>query len=169
MKKIRDAVPKINRETIIQKTIPEEDIVKYIGENGYNKIGGYVAKYDDVSHISGYDNIVESFRLDYTKADGTRPYPEDGNTYGYIKFKIKDTDEISIPYGKVFGGNNIDSAPCTLNGFTGARNGEIIPEWRIDKFIEPEEGAELHKVVNDKDSIVAIFDDDTEHFIEVGP
>jgi len=108
---------------------------------------------------------VESSRLDYTVSNGTRPYPEDGNAYGYIKFKTNDMDQIKIPYGKEFGGINTDSVPCTLNGFTGARNGEIIPEWIVDGNLEPIEGAELHKVIDSKDSIVAIFDG--EHFREV--
>lgn len=57
------------------------------------------------------------------------------------------------------GGINTDAPPCTLNGFTGARNGEIIAEWYVDgnnrlKLIA---GAELHKVVNGVDTIIAIF------------
>lgn len=55
--------------------------------------------------------------------------------------------------------------PCTRNGFTGARNGEVIPEWTVDGNLEPIEGAELHRVIDSEDSIVAIFDG--EHFREV--
>ena len=165
LKRIRDAVPKIDKRTMIQKTIPFEDIEKYIGEDGYSTIRGYISRYDDVSHISGYENVVESSRLDYTTSSGVRPYPEGGNAYGYIKFKTNDVDQIGIPYGKAFGGTNTDSAPCTLNGFTGARNGEIIPEWIVNGSLEPIEGAELHEVIGTKDSIVAVFDG--EHFREV--
>lgn len=148
IKKNRDSVPEIDERTFIQKTIPQEDIEKYIGENGYNTIGGYIARYDDV---------VESSRLDYTKADGTRPYPEGGTSYGYIKFQTKDTDMIGIPYGKEFGGTNTDPPPCTLNGFTGARNGEIIPEWNVNGYMRPNIGAELHEVNNGKDTVVAVY------------
>lgn len=142
---------------MIQKTIPVDDIEKYIGEDGYNSIRGYIARYDDVSHISGYDNVVEASRLDYTTNNGIRPYPEDGNAYGYIKFKTDDIERIGIPYGKEFGGTNTDSYPCTLNGFTGARNGEIVPEFVVDGSVKPVVGAELHIVVDGKDKIVAIF------------
>ncbi len=165
MKAIREAVPKIDANTYIQKTIPASDIDKYIGEDGWSTIGGYVARYDDVSHIKGYDNVVESSRLDYVTGDGVRPYPEGGDTYGYIKFKTEEIDKISIPYGKDFGGMNTDGPPCTLNGFTAARNGEVVPEWTLDARITPNEGAELHKVVNGKDTVVAIFDG--EHFVKV--
>ena len=61
MKAIREAVPKIDANTYIQKTIPASDIDKYIGEDGWAAIGGYVARYDDVSHIKGYDNVVAIF------------------------------------------------------------------------------------------------------------
>ena len=165
MKAIREAVPKIDANTYIQKTIPASDIDKYIGEDGWSTIGGYVARYDDVSHIKGYDNVVESSRLDYVTGDGVRPYPEGGDAYGYIKFKTKRTNKIEIPYGKVFGGTNVDGPPCTLNGFTGARNGAIAPEWELSVRVKPNKGAELHKVINEKDTVVAIFDG--KHFKEV--
>lgn len=165
LKNIREAVPKIDSNTVIQKTIPFEDIGKYIGDDGYSTIRGYIARYDDVSHIHGYDNVVESSRLDYTINSDIRPYPEGGNAYGYIKFMTDDVDRIGIPYGTEFGGGNTDPAPCTRNGFTGARNGEVIPEWTVDGNLEPIEGAELHRVIDSEDSIVAIFDG--EHFREV--
>ena len=104
MKAIREAVPKIDANTYIQKTIPASDI----GEDGWSTIGGYVARYDDVSHIKGYDNVVESSRLDYVTGDGVRPYPEGGDTYAYIKFKTTDAEKIKTPYGEIFGGTNTD-------------------------------------------------------------
>ena len=165
MKAIREAVPKIDANTYIQKTISASDIDKYIGEDGWAAIGGFVSRYDDVSHIKGYNNVVESSRLDYVTGDGVRPYPEGGDTYGYIKFKTKRTNKIEIPYGKVFGGTNVDGPPCTLNGFTGARNGAIVPEWELSVRVKPNKGAELHKVINEKDTVVAIFDG--KHFKEV--
>ena len=165
MKAIREAVPKIDANTYIQKTISASDIDKYIGEDGWAAIRCYVARYDDVSHIKGYNNVVESSRLDYVTGDGVRPYPEGGDTYGYIKFKTKRTNKIEIPYGKVFGGTNVDGPPCTLNGFTGARNGAIVPEWELSVRVKPNKGAELHKVINEKDTVVAIFDG--KHFKEV--
>lgn len=109
MKAIREAVPKIDANTYIQKTIPASDIDKYIGEDGWSTIGGYVARYDDVSHIKGYDNVVESSRLDYVTGDGVRPYPEGGDTYAYIKFKTTDAEKIKTPYGEIFGGTNTGS------------------------------------------------------------
>ena len=136
--------------------IPDDEDIAL--KKGYSEIGGYIAKYDDVSHITGYDNVVESSRLDYVTKTGIRPYPEGGDAYGYIKFTTEDVNRIEIPYGKVFGGKNTDTLPCTLNGFTGARNGEIIPEWTASKRLTPDYGSELHKVVNGTDSIIGVFD-----------
>lgn len=39
------------------------------------------------------------------------------------------------------------------------------PEWTVNGNLEPIEGAELHRVIDSEDSIVAIFDG--EHFREV--
>lgn len=44
-----------------------------------------------------------------------------------------------------------------MNGFTGARNGKIVPEWTIEGYIKLKVGAELHKVVGNSDSVIAEF------------
>ena len=88
MKEIREAVPRPTSDTALQKTIPAQDIEKYISGD-YTEIGGYVAKVDDVGHIKNYDDVVESSRLDYSFPDGWRPYPEGGDTYGKIVFYHK--------------------------------------------------------------------------------
>ncbi|MBC2224888.1 ribonuclease YeeF family protein [Listeria seeligeri] len=166
LKAIRKAVPKITTDTLLQKTIPVGDIEKYLAGD-YAEIGGYIAKADDVSHIKGYGDVVESSRLDYTSWDGTRPFPEDGNTYGKIEFKTDAVDDIEVPYGERFGGKNTDGPPCTLNGFTGSRNGEVIPEWLFENRHLPTDGAELFVVKDGIENLVGIFDADLERFIPV--
>lgn len=101
--------------------------------------------------------MVESFRLDYTTWDGSRPYPEGGNAYGKIKFKSDDVDDIGIPYGERLGGTNNDGSPCTLNGFTGSRNNEVIPEWVFNQRRLPKVGAELYVVEDGVERLVGIF------------
>ncbi|PKR82387.1 hypothetical protein CWO92_24780 [Heyndrickxia camelliae] len=166
MKEIRDSVTPITKETVLQKTIPASDIEKYISGD-YAEIGGYVAKFDDVGHIKNYGDVVESFRLDYTSWNGTRPFPEDGNVYGKIKFTTNNVDRIEIPYGERFGGTNTDGPPCTQNGFTGSRNGELVPEWQFDNRYFPNNGAELYRVTDGIEKLVAIFDSDLKMFIPV--
>ncbi|AME06567.1 T7SS effector LXG polymorphic toxin [Bacillus siamensis] len=157
MKEIRDAVPLINKDTLLQKTIPIQDVENYLSGK-YTEIGGYVAKAEDVANIRMYDDVVESSRLDYAFPDGTRPYPEGGDSYAMIRFKTSNPEEIEIPYGKQFGGSNNDGPPCTQNGFTGARNGKIIPEWVFTRRMKPKAGSELYKVINGQEQLVGIFD-----------
>ncbi|OCB92970.1 putative ribonuclease YokI [Bacillus amyloliquefaciens] len=157
MKEIRDAVPLINKDTLLQKTIPIQDVENYLSGK-YTEIGGYVAKAEDVANIRMYDDVVESSRLDYAFPDGTRPYPEGGDSYAMIRFKTANPEEIEIPYGKQFGGSNNDGPPCTQNGFTGARNGNIIPEWVFTRRLKPKAGSELYKVINGQEQLVGIFD-----------
>lgn len=41
-----------------------------------------------------------------------------------------------------------------------------VYEWSLSgEYVKPKKGAELHKVVNGKDTVVAIFDG--KHFVEV--
>ena len=135
LKNIREAVPKIDSNTVIQKTIPFEDIGKYIGDDGYSTIRGYIARYDDVSHIHGYDNVVESSRLDYTINSDIRPYPEGGNAYGYIKFMTDDVDRIGIPYGTEFGGEiqtlpHVHVMDLQVQGMEKLfQNGQLMVTW----------------------------------------
>jgi hypothetical protein len=163
---IRDAVPTITQDTLLQKTIPIQDVEKYLSGE-FREIGGYVAKVEDVADIRMYDDVIESSRLDYTTWDGSRPYPEGGDSYAMIRFKTSRVDDIDIPYGEKFGGINTDGPPCTLNGFTGARNGKIIPEFQFNDRYLPENGAELYQVIDGEDILSAVFDSDLKVFVPV--
>lgn len=167
LKEIRDSVPRPDKNTVLQKTIPEKEINNYLGDNGYNKIRGFIVKRVDAQHLTTYDDIVEGLRVDYVDADGNRPYPPGGDTFGYIIFQSNDADKIGIPYGKKFGGNATDKWPCTLNGLLAAED-DITPEWVVlnEYGIEVRDGAELHRVVGEDDRIIGVFRDG--HFREVG-
>lgn len=166
MKDIRDSVPPVTQDTLLQKTIPVNDVDKYLSGD-YTEIGGYVAKVEDLSNVRMYDDVVESLRLDYVSWDGSRPYPKDGESYAMIRFKTNKVDEIEIPYGERLGGTNTDGPPCTLNGFTGARNGQIVPEWAFENRRHPQHGAELYKVVQGEEKLIGIFDSDLKRFISI--
>lgn len=43
--------------------------------------------------------------------------------------------------------------------------GKLYPSGLYGEYVKPKKGAELHKVVNGKDTVVAIFDG--KHFVEV--
>ena len=161
LKAIRESVMPITKETIVQKTIPASDLEKYL--NGtYSEIGGYVAKAEDVHDIKDYADFVESLRLDYLDWDGNRPFPDGGSAYGIIKFKtdMVDSDFLSIPYGEKLGGKNTDGPPCTLNGFTASRNDRVVPEFKFNGRYFPQDGAELYRVNEGKETLVAVFNED---------
>lgn len=76
-------------------------------------------------------------------------------------------NEISIPFGDRLGGKNTDGPPCTLNGFTGSRNGRTIPEFKFENRFLPRDGAELYEVINGEERIVGIFDEEVKRFISI--
>ncbi|MBC1773111.1 hypothetical protein HCJ02_10460 [Listeria seeligeri] len=49
--------------------------------------------------------------------------------------------DIEVSYDERFGGGNTDGPPCTLNGFIGSRNGEVVPEWLFEKRHLPNDRA----------------------------
>ncbi|MBF2568377.1 hypothetical protein IA939_02970 [Listeria welshimeri] len=157
MKEIRYAIPGLDENTLLQKVIPISDIDIYLSGKFNYEIGGYVAKANDAKNISSYEDIVETFKLTYLDASGNRVFPDGGDGYAIIRFNSTSVDEASIPYGEVFGGNNSDGIPCTLNGFTGSENGMIIPEWKFNGYYRPEMGAEIITVINGEETIVGIF------------
>ncbi|MGJ8731315.1 hypothetical protein ACRW9N_12710, partial [Listeria aquatica] len=61
----------------------------------------------------------------------------------------------------------IDDPPCTYNGFTASRNGEVVPEWKFRDRQFPNNGAKLYKVINNEQKLVGIFDADLGRFVEV--
>jgi hypothetical protein len=170
MQDIRDSVPRPDKNTTLIKNFHERDIQKYL-DGDYTSVKGFVAKAEDSSHIHNYSHVRESMRLDYSYYDEydkkvVIPYPEDGNSYGYIEFKVKNPEMLSpelleIPYGhnmeKPYNGWEYNEWPWTGNGFTASRNGEVIPEWTLNKFIDLREGAKLHRVVDGEDEVIAIF------------
>ncbi|MBF2565926.1 hypothetical protein IA938_04575 [Listeria welshimeri] len=132
------------------------DVDGYLN-NGWNEIGGYVARADDVKGFSSYDDMIEALRLDYLDGSGARAFPDGGEGYAVIRYTSEFTEEMDIPYGEIFGGSNVDGYPCTLNGFTGS-DINIIPEWKFADRLKPKEGAELIEIINGKETIVGIFD-----------
>ncbi|RIJ63575.1 hypothetical protein [Rummeliibacillus sp. POC4] len=171
---IRNSVVRPDSKTPLIKNIHANDIQKYL-DGKYTTVRGFIAKAEDSAHIHDYNHVRESMRLDYSYYDDfkeqiVRPYPEDGNAYGYIEFKAKNTESLSpeileIPYGvsmnHPFSGWKYNEWPWTGNGFTSSRNGEVIPEWTANKEIIIKKGAKLHRVIDGRDEVIAIFDGET--------
>ncbi|MRX74242.1 hypothetical protein GJU40_19145 [Bacillus lacus] len=153
LKSIRNSVPTPNNKTVLQKVIPSRDIEKYM--NGtYTQVGGYVTRADDVLQLKTYKDIYQSLRLDYPESVYN---PLSNDTIGIIRYTTNEVSEITIPYGKSMGGTIEDAPPFTGNGFTKAENGQIIPEYKTNKFIEVSDGAQLIEIRDGKEILRAVY------------
>ena len=124
----------INKNTLLRRYIKPEDVEKYVSGE-YDAVRGCISREGDCNDVGNFKNIFETFRLNYK---GT-PYHLTDKSYWKIEFKTisEDLEKINLDntYGKEFGGLNEDINPCTRNGFTGAKNGKVIPEWNLKEGI----------------------------------
>lgn len=164
-----EAVGKLDKNVEFRKYITQEDLIKYLlGQK--NTVTGFIARDCDAKVLDEYNEIFNSFRLDYPNTDYN---PKVDNFIAYVKFKVKEAgeiDKIEIPYSPKFGGTNTyDKAPCSGTGILNSKNGLIIPELKVKyrEKIELLDGAELHIQTRDgKDILIGVFSD--ERFIPQG-
>ena len=124
----------INKNTLLRRYIKPEDVEKYVSGE-YDAVRGCISREGDCNDVGDFEDIFETFRLDY---DNT-PYHSTDKSYWKIEFKSIQDDlkkiNLDNTYGKEFGGLKEDINPCTRNGFTGAKNGKVIPEWNLKEGI----------------------------------
>lgn len=152
MLNIRESVPKVDNETILQKVFDGGKIENYLKEDGpWNTVGGFITRVEDVKNLRTLKEVYDGLRLDYNNNPFNLELDKD---YGVIRFKVDNPEKISMPYGpdmKEVGaklpinGFNPSQDPFTGHGFTKDINGNIIPENTID-YLEPNKGAELYKI-----------------------
>ncbi|WP_448902985.1 hypothetical protein [Eubacterium sp.] len=164
LKSIRNSVPMPDENTMLQKVFYKDDIEEYM--NGtYTQVGGFVTRAVDVAHLKTYDSIYDSLRLDYKNSD-FKPLTDE--SLGLIRFKTDEVEKIFIPYGPEMGGTVTEDWPFTGNGFTKAENGEIIPEFRLKKYLDIMDGAKLFEIKRDGTEILkAIYSEEDNRFIPV--
>ena len=124
----------INKNTLLRRYIKPEDVEKYVSGE-YDAVRGCISREGDCNDVGDFEDIFETFRLDYDNI----PYRSTDKSYWKIEFKSIQDDlkkiNLDNTYGKEFGGLNEDINPCTRNGFTGAKNGKVIPEWNLKEGI----------------------------------
>lgn len=104
---------------------------------------------------SNYDNIYNGLRLNYP---GSEYNPVTDDSLGVIRFTTGDASKISILYGTEMGGNVEGEYPFTGNGFTKATNGEIIPEFICDTYLNFSDGAQLIEINKDgTETLIAVY------------
>ncbi len=158
IKSIRETIPLLNEEILLQKAIPTGDIQKYTDGVYSPKVRGFVTRAQDVKRLNNYDDIYNSLRLDYK---GTAYNQQNDNSMGVIRFKTIEANRAIIPYSPEIGGNIKDEFPFTGNGFTAATNGRIIPEYKFESFVNMEKGAEIYEITKDGQEILkAVLKDD---------
>ena len=166
MKLIRESITMPSGDTILQKVIPQGDIAKYL-DGSYSGVRGYITKAEDVKQLFNYDDIYNSLRLDYV---GSAFNPITDDCVGVIRFKTNDYIDIEIPYSPAMGGNTIEKPPFRGNGFTGAANGQVVPEFKVtaSKSLTLKDGAELYMITKDgTEKLLAIYNDQLEMFIDI--
>ncbi len=164
MKAVRESIPNLNNNSIMQKVLPKEDISKYL-DGSYNTVGGYVTRAQDVKQLNNYQDVFDSLRLDYK---GTKFKPESDDVLGIIRFKTPEASKIKPPYCKEFGGDIKDGPPFTGNGFTSATNGQIIPEYKCGDYLKLTQGSELYELTKDgKEVLKAVYDELAGRFVKV--
>ena len=139
---------------MLRRYIKPEDVEKYVSGE-YNAVRGCISRAGDYNDVGDFKDIYDTFRLGYEPANGGTPdYLPSQTSYWKIEFKTipDDLKKINLDntYGKEFGGLNEDINPCTRNGFTGAKNGKVIPEWNLEKGIEYDDKALITKIEHGK-------------------
>jgi hypothetical protein len=139
--RIRSQIPMLDANTILQKVIPKDDILKYI--NGeYTQVGGFISTAKDAKHLQSFEDIYYGMRLDYS---GTKFSLSDGSC-GVIRYKTQGAGAAIIPKSPINGGSESGLMPFTGHGFTSGNNGRLgVPEWKTG-YLTPMDGAELWEV-----------------------
>jgi|GEM_PF-6463247 len=169
IKAVRDAVPFPTRETLLEKTIPDEEIQKYF-DGRDTDIRGHITRAQDTKGLMNYRDRYNTLRLDY---QGSRFNDAGDSSLGVIRFKTGDVEKVQIPYGPVLGGKETEGYPFTGNGFVSAGNGAIVPEFKISNtservFLDIPEGAEIYRVTQNGEEILeGIYDMEFNRFIRM--
>ena len=157
--RIRNAMPKPDANTVMQKVISKDAINDYLRKNKpYTTIGGHVTIAADAKHLRTYDDLYYGLRLDYLNDKGKlMNFVEDGSC-GVIRFKAQSANEFVIPGEELLGSNGY---PYTAHGFTSGNNGRLgVPEWHVGegKYATIKDGAELWEVYSDgREVLRAVF------------
>ena len=148
--RIRNAMPKPDATTLVQKVIPADEIEQYV--NGtYSKARGSVSVASDAKHLKSFEDYYYGLRLDYEKTK----FHLSKNSCGVIRFKSEDAPQkLVIPTSE-----DMDY-PFTAHGFTSGNNRRLgVPEWKLVKEAEFKVGAEIWEVfIDGTEKLRAVFD-----------
>lgn len=140
---VRNGVSKPDAQTLLQKIIPLEDLSTYMNNIYGGTIGGFVAEAADVKSLHTMYDVYWGLRLDY---EGTK-FKEDGAGYAVVRFYSDTAPLMKIPYSPELGGTQEHVWPNGGGGFTTSKLGYGgYPEWVMNGYAAPKEGAELYEI-----------------------
>jgi len=149
IEELRNSVPKINQDTVMQKVISAKDYSHYI-DGTYRQVGNCVARAcDAVPYTTNGDSAYRNLRLDYpgTVFEGL----QNGEDMYVIRFTSK-----HVPSNSDIPLKNDNLPPCTGTGFVGSEN-HLIPEYKYP-YTDVSEGA-IYQIDQDgNESMVAVWD-----------
>ena len=148
--RIRNAMPKPDANTLMQKVIPADEIEQYVN-GSYSKARGSVSVASDAKHLKSFEDYYYGLRLDYEKTK----FHLSKNSCGVIRFKSEDAPQkLVIPTSE-----DMDY-PFTAHGFTSGNNRRLgVPEWKLVKEAEFKVGAEIWEVfIDGTEKLRAVFD-----------
>ncbi len=112
---VNAARQKVTSETIMSKVISKAHYEQFY-TNEFDKLGGCLARADDVSDLKTLKDVYDGLSLNYINT----PFSLQDDCYYVIEFTIPDTsiEMLDIPYSSKLGGNYNDAFPFTGTGFT---------------------------------------------------
>ncbi len=153
---MRETVPTISEDTVMQKVISEEQVKEYIRPKDPKiQVSGCASKAADVApYTNNSRQAYETLRLDYIGS----PYKEIADNKGDI-FIMRFTSDYcpdNSAYPKMDGTEPWNKPPCTGTGYTGSKE-HLVPEYTYGRGQEISDGA-IYKVdYEGNETIVAIW------------
>ncbi|EGD34537.1 MULTISPECIES: hypothetical protein [unclassified Capnocytophaga] len=163
--RIRKAIPKPDKNTLMQKVVTKETMNRYIEGKYAGEVGGSVAIASDTKHLKTFEDYYYGLRLDYKLSNGKYEFYLEEGSCGVIRFKSTEVpDKIIIPKGGTFDEWNY---PFTSTGFTSGNNGRLgVPEWNLPERIKFTDGDEIWEVFNDgTQRLRGVYNEDLGKFI----
>ncbi|WP_239130672.1 SseB family protein [Actinoplanes nipponensis] len=155
--------------TVMQKAVPAEQIDYYL-ERGYDRVAGFVHRAGEVEHLREPGELFAALGLLY---DGS-PYRADAKEAFVLRWPAHRPSLYRIPYGgqseqalRAMDGWVIERPPFRGNGFAPGEGKDVIAEFKVDSVRLPH-GAELWRIVDGAEQLIAVFDCDAPMWRRVG-
>jgi Family of unknown function (DUF6301) len=148
--------------SVMQKVVPHHLVVYYL-DDGYDRVAGYVYRWDDVRMLETPAQLFEALGLSYAGSSFTAGDP----AVHVIRWPAHGKGFYRTPYGGIdeagmrsIEGWVIERPPFMGNGFAPGKE-YAIPEWKVDSVRLPH-GAEMWRIeAGGEQVLVAAYDADS--------